>query len=110
MSAWDAFIAAVATGAASAARTALNGFEAEASADAKAFIAQAKTDFETWTTQVANGTLAKQDLADFIAADIALAQMTALTQAGIAASDIDRLRDALVDVIVNAAFTAFRPG
>ncbi len=109
MTKWDDFIQAVEQGAAAAALDALQGFKAEASADAKAFVIQTKTDFETWTAQVGAGTLSPEDMTDYVQADIALAKMAAITQAGIAAEDVERLRDDLVKIIVDAAFSTFRP-
>ncbi len=108
MSAWDEFLAKVETGVARAATGALAGFVAEAKSDAQTFLTAVAQDLKTWTAELAAGQIDAGDLMDFLAADEALAEMAALTEAGIAAADIQRFRDTLVNTVVSAAVATFK--
>lgn len=109
MSQWDSFLQTVETGAAKAARNALQGYEAEATADARAFVTAMDADLKTWTAELANQQITADDMESYVQADAALATMAALTQAGIAAATLQRFRDALIDVVVTAATSTFLP-
>jgi hypothetical protein len=108
MSQWDDFLAEAEHGVGAAAATALNGFVNEARNDCQSFLTAIEADLKTWTQQLATGQISGQDLSDFVQADAALATMAALTEAGIAAADLQRFRDTLVNVVINAALSSFK--
>jgi hypothetical protein len=108
MSAWDDFLGKVQSGVVTDATTALNGFVNEAKADAQAYINGAENDLKVWTQQLAANEIDADDFADFVKADARLAEMAALSAAGIAAADLQRFRDALITTIVDAATSTFK--
>ncbi|MEJ0046830.1 MAG: hypothetical protein WDN04_12490 [Rhodospirillales bacterium] len=109
MSQWDDFLSKVEAGIATVAKNAFAGYVNEAKSDAEAFLAAAKADLQTWTVQLAAGTIDRGDLTDYLKADATLAQMAALTAAGIAEADLQRFRDTLIDTVVSAAVATFKP-
>ncbi len=109
MGQWDDFASKVEAGVAAACVGALKGYVKEMQSDAQAFLAAAAADLETWTAQLAAGTIDSGDFTAYLKADASLAQMAALTAAGIAAADLQRFRDTLIDTVVSAAVATFKP-
>src|ERR1700734_840119 len=109
MAQWDEFLAKVESGIATAATGALAGYANEIKNDTQAFLTAAKNDLQTWTTQLAAGTIDSEDLTAFLKADATLAQMAALTAAGIAEADLQRFRDTLINAVLSAAVATFKP-
>jgi hypothetical protein len=60
------------------------------------------------TQQLAYKKIDSDDLKDYLKAEARLAEMAALTAAGIAAADLQRFRDALINTIVDAATSTFK--
>lgn len=75
----------------------------EATDDGQEFLESIKDDLQTWMRQAAEGQLSKEDLAFLIRGKRDLAQMKALTQAGLAAARIERMRTAAIDLVISAA-------
>jgi hypothetical protein len=109
MDAWSNFLTAVEAGLKTAATGTLSGYEAEVITDGQAFLATAKADLQTWTTQLAEGEITAADLADNVAGDIDLAKLQALTDAGIAAEALQTLRSTMTKIVVDAAVATFIP-
>lgn len=107
MADFDDFRAAVADGARRLGRDMLDGLEAEARADAEAFLARTESDLRRWTKLLAAGELSKQDFADLVGAKKALAEIHALGRAGIAHARLERFRARLVELVIDAAFDTF---
>jgi len=103
MSKLDDFISEVKTGIVDIAKTQAKDFVAEATSDGQAFLDALKADLQTWTKQMADGTLAPKDFAFLVRGKKDLATMNALTQAGLAAIRIDQIRSAMIDLIITAA-------
>ena len=103
MDAWSNFLTAVEAGLKTAATGTLSGYEAEVITDGQAFLATAKADLQTWTTQLAEGEITAADLADNVAGNIDLAKLQALTDAGIAAEALQTLRSTITKIVVDAA-------
>ena len=57
MTQWDDFLAKVESGMATAATGALQGYANEVKNDTQAFLTAAKADLQTWTAQLAAGTI-----------------------------------------------------
>jgi hypothetical protein len=107
MNKFDEFVKAILEGAQGLARQLWNGYEQDAKADAQAFVDKAKADLERWTKLVAAGTLSKQDLTDLVKAKEALAEIAALTKAGVALAEVDRFRSGLINLVIDSAFKIF---
>ena len=109
MSDFSDFESAIISGAKGLAQGTLTGFVTEAENDAKSFLTQAAADLQQWTSQLQAGQLTQDDFTDLVNGDKDLARLDALTQAGIALAEVQRFRDALINLVINAAFTAFLP-
>lgn len=110
MSLWDVFLGKVQSGVVTDATTAFKGFVNEAKTDAQAYLNAAEDDLKVWTQQLTAGKIDADDFADFVSADARLVEMAALTATGIAAADLQRFRDALINTIVDAATSTFKIG
>jgi hypothetical protein len=107
MSRFDDFADAVIAQSRALARTELQGFEDHAQQDARAFLARAEADLKRWTAQLARGELSKQDFTDLVQAKKALAEIHALTEAGIGAARLERFRSGLLALVLDNAFKVF---
>ena len=59
--------------------------------------------------QLQAGQLTQDDFTDLVNGDKDLAKLDAITQAGLALEQVQRFRDALVNLVINAAFAASTP-
>lgn len=75
--------------------------------DGSAFLDKTKEDLKGWATQLAEGSLSKDDFMWLVQGKKDLAEMEALKQAGLALVELDRCRKELLDLVVNTAFDAF---
>jgi hypothetical protein len=107
MSVFDDFLRGVVDGATNLAQQDLKDFVTQTQDDTKAFLAQSEADLRTFTHQLATGELSKDEFADLVGGLKDLAVMQALTRAGIAATRIQRLRDQLINLVVDTAFKTF---
>jgi hypothetical protein len=73
------------------------------------FLTQSRVDLELWTQQLAHGDLSEDEFADLAAGLKDLAIMQALTKAGVAAANIQRLRDVVIDLVIKSALKTFLP-
>lgn len=104
---FDDFVEAVLEGAKELAKEIFNGFEGQAKEDAKAFVTKAKTDLKRWTKLLADKKLTEQDFGDLVQAKKALAEIHALTQAGIVLTKLERFRSGLINLVIDKAFEVF---
>lgn len=70
--------------------------------DAEAFLKESREELERWLKQLAAGQLSKDELASLVRGKKDLAEMVALKQAGLAAARIDRIRTALINLVITA--------
>lgn len=70
--------------------------------DAEAFLKGSREDIERWLKQLAAGQLVKNEFASLVRGKKDLAEMVALKQAGLATASIDRIRTALIDLVITA--------
>jgi len=71
--------------------------------DAEAFLDESKDDLKRWTHLMEAGTLSEADVKSLVRGKKDVAEMKALKQAGLAAVEIDRFRNALLDRVVGTA-------
>ena len=107
MSRFDDFADAVLKGAKDLAKNSFGGFVDEAANDAQAFLDKAQADLQRWAKLLANGKLTKEDFSDLVQAKKALAEIHALTQAGITLTKIERFRSDLINLVIDSAFDIF---
>jgi hypothetical protein len=88
----------------SLAQTTVTGYESQAEADGKDFLAQIKDDLQVWTQLAAEGKLKKDKFADLLAGDGSLLKMETLTQAGLAEIALDNFKDGLFSLIEDTVF------
>ena|ERR1700730_6795185 len=107
MSDFDAFLEAVKNGVTNLAKQTLKDGVDDAKADLNDFEIKAKEDWKRWTVALANGQMSQSDFEGLLKGQAALAQMEALTAAGIAAARIQRFRDAVINIVIDSAFKVF---
>ncbi len=78
----------------------------QVSSDTNDFLTASKTDLELWIQQLADGELTKDDFASLVRGKESVAEMKALASAGMAAANVDKLRNALIQAVINAAVAA----
>jgi hypothetical protein len=100
---FDAFFKELKTGARAIALQEAKGFVKEATSDGKDFLNTIKEDLELWTKQLAEGNLSLEDFEFLVKGKKDLAEMKALTQAGLAAIRIDQIRTAMIELVITAA-------
>jgi len=103
MSKFDDFLQEVRSGVLDIARGEAAEFLKEARDDGQKFVDAFRADLEAWTQQLAAGQLSIADFEFLVRGKKDLAKMAALTQAGLAAIRIDRIRTASIDLIIKAA-------
>ena len=104
MTAFDEFRDAVQEEAENLARTVLKRAVKEARADAEAFVDRSAEKIERWTRLLAAGDLTKDEFASLMRSQRDLAELSALTKAGISASRLKKFRETLTDVVIDKAF------
>jgi hypothetical protein len=107
MSKFDDFVEAVLGGAKDLAKEVFDGLEDNAKADAKAFLDKAESDLKRWTKLLAVKEITERDFSDLVQAKKALAEIHALTQAGVALVRLERFRSGLIDLVIDTAFEVF---
>lgn len=84
-----------------------NGYEEEANKDTTAFIKKTEADLKRWIKLLVDRKLTKQDFNDLVLAKKALAEIHALTQAGIALTKLERFRTSLINLVIDKTFEIF---
>lgn len=104
---WDDFKDIFIEGAKQLAKETVGDVLDSAKSDAKDFVESMKDDLKEWKEMLENDEISVDDLKDFIEAKEALCEIRALTQAGIAATKIERFKSGLIDLVSNTAKTVF---
>jgi len=103
MSKFDDFLAEVKTGITQLAKLEAKDFVKQATGDGQQLVDALEPDLRLWTQQLESGQLSKSDFEFLVKGKSSVAQMKALTQAGVTAIRIDQLRAALIKLIIAAA-------
>ena len=88
------------SGAESVAEQSLKDYVGQAKQDGKSAINSIKGNLQRWASEIENGALTKDDLEFLLQEETALDEMTALKQAGLAVIQIDKFRNALINMIL----------
>lgn len=107
MASFDDFVEALKNGAKDLAKEIFDGFEDEASNDAKAFLEKTKEDMRRWTKLLAQGELTEQDFSDLVQAKKALAEIHTLRQTGVTLTKLERFRSGFINLLIDTAFDVF---
>ena len=100
---FDAFFKELKAGMAEIAKKEATDFVSEATSDGDVFLNAVKADLKKWAKQYAEGKLSKENFEFLVKGKKDLAKMEALTQAGLAAIRVDRIRMAMIDLIITTA-------
>jgi len=100
---FDAFFKELKDGVAEIAQKEEVNFIREASSDGAAFLNAVKADVKRWAKQYAEGKLSKEEFEFLVKGKKDLAKMDALTRAGLAAIRVERMRAAMIDLIITTA-------
>ena len=103
MSRFDDVLQEIRAGVVTIARKEAADFVKQATDDGQQFLDALEADLKEWTKQLAAGRLSAADFAFLVRGKKDLAEMRALTEAGLAATRIDRIRSAVIDLVITAA-------
>ena len=78
----------------------------QALSDVRDFLEKSKDALRRWVEDLDRGDIDKDEFESLIKGQADVAEMRALKQAGLAAVQIDTFTNAVLDIIVNAAFAA----
>jgi hypothetical protein len=78
----------------------------QALGDVKSSLQDAKEDLKRWIEELARGEIDKDEFESLVQGQIDVAKMQALKQAGLAQVQIERFVNGVIDIVVNAAFSA----
>ena len=103
---FNAFISALEDGIKKLASETLGGHKDVAISDSKEFLEKTKTDLRKWTEELARGELSQNDFKFLVAGKKDLAELHGLKLAGLTLVKIESFKNGVIDIIVNAAFSA----
>jgi len=100
---FDQFFETLKAGVIDIAKAEASDFLQEATDDGQQFLDDSRNKLIKWTNMLNEGALDKDEFASLVRGQKDLAAMHALKQAGMAAVRIDRIRVAVIDLIITAA-------
>ena len=107
MSKFDDYVSGIRDGAKDLAKKLFKDFDKEAVDDTRDFLDRTDAKLRKWTRQLADEDLTRAEFEDLVKGQADLAKLGALTQAGVAATKLERFRSGLVDLAVNTAVDIF---
>jgi hypothetical protein len=84
-----------------------DGLEEEALADMNTFLRKSGKDLQRWTKLLAAGKITKEDFADLVQAQKALAELHELTRTGIFRTELERFRTGLIRLFIDSAMKVY---
>jgi hypothetical protein len=105
MSKFDVFFSAVLDGAETVGGNSARNFLQEATTDSQAFKLQAEADLQRWSAEVNSGQMDKDDFASLLRGQLSEATLAALLKAGATQQRAGVMRDKVVNLAINSAFT-----
>ena len=87
------------------AKNELKDFAAEAASDGATLLHNIENKLKKYTNQLAEGKVTHDDFKLLILGNKDLVEMSALTQAGLAAAKADAFKQKVFDIIINTVFT-----
>ena len=92
------------------AETDLKGFADQGKQDAQAFLDQSRSKLEKWMQLLADKQIDENEFAWLVESQKAAAQMEALRKANAGSMQIEKFRDSVFQITINAAATAITAG
>ena len=92
------------------AETDLKGFADQGKQDAQAFLDQSRSKLEKWMQLLADKQIDQDEFAWLVESQKAAAQMEALRKANAGSMQIEKFRDSVFQITINAAVTAITAG
>jgi hypothetical protein len=86
-------------------KTSVREYEKEALKDAKKFLKDSQADLERWTALLAVGKFTTEDFEWLVESRKDLAVMTFLKQTALAKIRIDKLRDGMINIVIDVIFS-----
>lgn len=83
------------------AENSLKEYVAAATADGQAILADLEDDLKTWTKQLAEGQISKDDFTDLVLGQAEELKLVALKQAGLGEVRADQFKNGVVNLITN---------
>lgn len=99
---FDAFFEDLKKGVAAIAEKEAAGFVTEARADGERFLEDSKEDLKKWALQLDGGEMSKEDFEFLVNGKKEVMVMKACTQAGLAAASVERVRGAVVGLLIES--------
>jgi hypothetical protein len=87
-------------------KTLFRQYSTQASQDARDFLTRSRESLQRAATLLAEGKIDRDDFEDLVRGKADLAQMRALKQAGLASAAIDTFTNGVLNIFINAVFTA----
>jgi hypothetical protein len=84
----------------------IKDYSQQALADVKSTLQDSKDDLQRWVEELVRGDIDKDEFESLVQGQIDVAKMQALKQAGLAQVQIESFVNGVIDIIVNAAFSA----
>jgi len=107
MAKFDDFVSEVKSGAKDILQPLAKDLTKQAVDDTRAFLDKTEKDLKRWAGMLAIGELTKLEFKDLVRGQKALLKLHSLTEAGIAATKIERARTRLVNLVIDTAFKIF---
>jgi hypothetical protein len=85
----------------------VDGLEEQALADMNTFLKKSGNDLQRWTKLLAAGNITKEDFADLVQAQRALAELHELTRTGIGRTELERFRTGLIRLFIDSAMKVY---
>ena len=109
MSQFDSFLNEVKDGVAPLVGDFVGGLRNDAIDGVKAFLEQKAQDLRDWTAALARGEMTQREFEMLVKGARSLLEMRALRIAGVQAARLQRLRDAVTNLIIDKALGTFLP-
>ena len=84
----------------SVAKDSVKNYVSQAKTDGKMVLNSLKTDLQRWAVEVENGAMNKEDLEFLLQGEEALDELVTLKEAGLAAVQIDKFKNGLINMII----------
>ncbi len=90
------------------AQSSLKNYLSQAQVDGKSFLVAIQDDLTNWTNLLATGQLSANDFKDLVLGQKDLMQMVALTQAGVAAIQLDQFKQEVFGLVINTVLSVLK--
>src|SRR3569623_1728213 len=86
------------------AKSTVSNYVNDASEDGKHLLKELKDDLSRWTQELADGKITTRDFETLVIGDKVLAEMDALTRAGLALARVDQFKGSVFNLIIDTVF------